>query len=269
MRPSRQAQCVFLAILLSVGSARPVRAATEVANGSSSSLWPAVGTVYVPSQFETCTGVLISPTWVLTAAHCVSSDAEPSHYRFIVGTDYLCCLDGGYLDVAAVLYDPDYSSSGTIVGDVGLLELAQPLATTPFIVNDGSPPAVASLLYLLGYGVTEISDSNTLKVLGLVQISAYTADTMTLLPDPSIACPGDSGAPAFDYAANGFPIVYSTVSYGDNANCSHVTIEVNMRIDAVTGFIAQHVTDACLRSAPGGPGCDGVFRDGLELPLNP
>jgi hypothetical protein len=96
-----------------------------------------------------------------------------------------------------------------------------------------------------------------------------TPDQVEVLPDPAISCDGDSGAPLFDYAANGFPVVRATMSHADAAPCAELQYAVAIRTDAVFAFIAQHVEDGCFESAGGGAGCDGLLRVDFEGGLDP
>ena len=62
----------------------------------------AVGLVWNAAKKETCTGTLITPSIVLTAAHCVSSSA--SDMTFFIGTG-----SGG----SSTSYNPNYDPALT------------------------------------------------------------------------------------------------------------------------------------------------------------
>lgn len=243
----------------------PVYAAVEVAGGAPSTEWPAVGALIfkLGDTYGECTATLISPTWVLTAAHCLQDTSNPADYVFVPQADYSCCTASGGLAVSSIVANPAYNF---MAHDQGLVQLASPLTgVTPLLVNNQAPPGVGNYLHLLGYGLVQGAD-NTLKQMGLLIISALDSTTITYDgPQPySQSCIGDSGGPSFAYAPNGFPIVYSTMSYGISATCSTSTLSVASRVDSDIAWVTSYATDACLRNAPQGPGCDGIFRNGAD-----
>lgn len=263
---------LFVLVLSALAAVlEPARAAIEVANGTASNEWPAVGAliVQVGGGYAECTATLISPTWVLTATHCLTESANPQDYKFIMSPDYACCLPTGGLPVASIWINPAYNGSSH---DTGLVQLASPVpGVTPFLVNDGSPPNAGSYLHVLGYGLTELG-SNSLKRAGLVQVTNVYSTTFAFggVQPYAQLCQGDSGGPSYSYAPNGFPLLDAVFSYflSDGIHlCSTSNTGVEARTDSDVAFITAHATDACLLnalvSAPGSCG-DGIFRGGLD-----
>lgn len=93
--------------------------------------WPwQVALIYAgghPYDDQYCGGSLISPDWVITAAHCAKGVA-PGDIQVLAGIHNLVTADPGYarLDVADIIIYPDYGEVNQYDSDVALLKLATP-----------------------------------------------------------------------------------------------------------------------------------------------
>jgi len=106
-------------------------------NGDDAKAWEAVGRLDINGN-GFCTGALIAPKLVLTAAHCMfDSDTgariNEGHIEFLAG--WRNGRAGAYRDVARVAVHPDYRfdeslSSDRVRNDLALLELQQPIRNT-------------------------------------------------------------------------------------------------------------------------------------------
>ncbi|XP_047449744.1 transmembrane protease serine 2-like [Mugil cephalus] len=91
--------------------------------------WPWQVSLQV-AGFHRCGGAIISPHWIVTAAHCVSLDSKPRHWSVYAGT----------VTPLNTLFEPAYSVSSIIAhegydnntreNDIALVRLSKPLDVT-------------------------------------------------------------------------------------------------------------------------------------------
>ena len=261
--PHGQSRRFRVLLLLLATASAPVGAVINgvVAGGQGQQQWP-VG-IFDASALPpdlggaTCGAFLIAPDWVLTAGLCVSSIPVGTKVSFYAPADAEGC-GGPNGHVSEVFTYPDNT--------VQLLHLDTVcgLHFTPFILNDGEAPAVGTKLYDLGWGA-----SAGVPLTGNTTVTAKSglaADEIAFT-GTNLFCTGsnDDGGPHFDYGSNGFPVAYAIFGHSD-AGCSQYNVSV--RVDALVAFITSHVSQVCLRSNPTGVYCDGLFRSGMEKPLN-
>ncbi len=213
-----------LALLASASAYAIVGGAAASTEGTGRSVVTIVG-----SRGNFCSGALIAPGIVLTAAHCVQPGAE---YKLVeIGTDRQPQLQ----DVKNVAVHPGFNLQAMLAhratADVALLRLeAQPKGKDPIAIGVPQVPlAAGSAFTISGIGVTIRGQGNSGGTIRTADLIA-TGQPGTLqirLVDPLTqgtrsglgACTGDSGGPVFENHQNG-PAIIGLISWSTGPNGS-------------------------------------------------
>lgn len=189
----------------------------SIRGGEAESGMPAVGLVAFGSSY--CTGTLIAPNVVLTAAHCIG----PLPTTF----------DGR--PVSEKLPYPSYVNLGcpNPTRDIGLLRLATPI-TSIAPMDWGASPAKEETCTVVGFGRYDGMERR--KRSGTSRIVDVTGNAVKVTWGDALANAGDSGGPL----VCGDQIVATAACHTDGDGPSH-RHEYYQRIDEARGWIEKTI----------------------------
>jgi len=218
----------ILTMVAALFTAAPAQAIVGGAPAAPDAIGRSVVTI-VGSRGNFCSGSLIAPHLVLTAAHCVQPGAD---YKIV---QYDAERNAELRDVKTVAIHPGFRMQEMLghraTADVALLRLAVPAkGKIPARLSVPQPPlAPGNAFTVAGVGVTIRGDG---KSAGIIRTAALVATgkpgTLQIrLVDPAGqgataglgACTGDSGAPVFEDQQGGQAII-GVVSWSTGANGS-------------------------------------------------
>lgn len=239
---------------------------------------PSTVTLLLGNQF--CSGSVVSPTTVVTAAHCVTS-THVSKMR--VRANSASSFKGGeVIPVSAAIPHPGYDlrTHTGIINDIAVLKLARPTSATPIALptaaEDAARSAAGSRMFIAGFGRSNATAvgkplMGRLRQAPVVARSAcsgpgytgFSASAMVCASGNSFVkavsgkrkhdveratCFGDSGGPLLARTTSG-PRLLGVTSYGsiypqrfDYVSCGLKGFpDVYTRVSAHLPFITQHL----------------------------
>ncbi|MGX1134124.1 secreted trypsin-like serine protease [Streptomyces glaucescens] len=195
------------------GAPSAVAAPQPIVGGTTTttSAYPFMMQITDASQNQFCGGTLVSPTKVVTAAHCMVGESTGS-VRVVGGRTYLNGTNGTVARVSRIWIHPNYTTA-TRGEDVAVLTLStsMPYTTAKYVSStDTSVYTAGTTARVLGWGTTSQSgsSSNQLRTATVPIVSNsscsgsygsdYVASEMVCAGYPSggvDTCQGDSGGP--------------------------------------------------------------------------
>lgn len=203
-----------------------------------------------------CSGTLIGCHTVLTAGHCVCSDAADNFATCVATgiadprTINVFLPHVGLLPVERITLHPQYEFG--VQGDIALLFLAEPAdAVPPAALNDRHPLPRGAKGTVVGYGTTRAGfrsvDDTGIKRAGAVSFSACPTDIpsatnvcWSFLGSGANACAGDSGGGLF-LASDGPEILAGVISGGTSVDCQAPDQSFGTSVAAHLAWIREQV----------------------------
>jgi hypothetical protein len=218
-----------------------------------------------------CTGTLVAPNAVLTAAHCIDpEELEGRVPGFTLLRDEAQLTEG---DVNGDVYDgmnvrmnPGYDRDANnispgLVSDIGILLLLQPVEEVEpeQMLTPGEAGVVLVLgeeLTILGYGFTDTAlTSSGIKFKAttpLVTIGSF--EIMMSEPGDPQPCYGDSGGPVFVTLASGQRRIAGVISRGPGEEGGCDSGAIATRADPFKDWVEDaSETESCSTSGRGAP----------------
>ncbi|MHB8875530.1 MAG: S1 family peptidase [Myxococcaceae bacterium] len=219
----------------------------------------------VSQSQQYCTGTLVAPQTVLTAAHCINAYGTSPAYFVVFGPN----ADAPTADrqVIAQFKNPGYTGSSGAGHDDGVLKLASPVLTvTPIEIN---PVAMTQAMVGLpirhiGYGSTSGAGSGNGQkrevTYALRRVEPYEIESGATGKQ---TCGGDSGGPALMVTPGSTQErVVGTISYGDpDCNMFGADTRVDVDLAWIKATYAPWEAPTCAEDGKCVAGCAVVDQD--------
>jgi hypothetical protein len=187
-------------------------------------------------SIASCTGEVVSPHVVTTAAHCITGSRTWS-----VDTSF----DGSGRPYAVREAHAHPSYAGALgMFDVGVLILSDPLPVTPIPVSHSAltDSDLGKRVRIVGYGDTTIyGDGFGKRRQATVALVSFTSGSVVVGnagSDGKMQCYGDSGGPSL-LVIDGVETIIGFDSGGQGSLCNRN--DINTRADTATAFIDPYI----------------------------
>ncbi|MEZ4380484.1 MAG: trypsin-like serine protease [Nannocystaceae bacterium] len=250
---------------------QPIYGGELVAEGE----WPGVVAIDLGSLL--CTGTLVAPNLVLTAAHCLKTSPPPSSVKVRFGAQAV--ISGVEITAASYKIHPDYCDEAVTCGkdcwDFAYIVLESPAdaAYPPVGILSSQEDwdewmRVGTPVSLVGYGRDEQGTMGFKRIAETV-MTAFGATGLEFEAGGMgiDSCQGDSGGPAFVVDGQGAPILVGVLSRGydcGEGGCYGIPESVLCWVSDESGIDIRPAgcpSCGCLETAADSGGCDACAID--------
>ena len=190
---------------------------------------------------DTCSGTLITPNAVLTAAHCLPATSQ----------GVFVLHEGKVIASQSVVRHPEYridEQKNLVFNDIGLVFLSTPVFTRTLPIIVSRAPVAGEKFSTYGFGLTDAGVIGELRS-GQQEVFQVTATHISSKFNRTCSnvCAGDSGGPAIQFAkgADGkfVPGIVGVLSSGTDRDCREGDISsfTNINQQNIINFILDNV----------------------------
>ncbi len=244
--------CAALAMGCSVASTSPDQeevGATEskIINGEETTGYPNIIALYGKKpgadKGVLCTASIVSPTVVLTAAHCVdpATAGEGNVYKILLGHKLTDSSNPSpSIPVSEVHWDPEFSAQDLQGGhDIAVAILAEPTTIAPLKINRQALSSLSNAR-LVGYGLNNGQEETGAGIKRTAEVPVASIDDKFVVTGSwfgTTMCSGDSGGPVLANV-NGETLIVGVNSFGF-IKC--MGTGSSTRVDKYLSFVDRYV----------------------------